>query len=236
MSGVKPVKRVSVGEQVFTQLKELLVQGEWKPGEKLPSENELAAQFGVSRITVRQALQKLGALGLVETRLGEGSFVKQLEAADAVTPLIPAIVLSRDTLPQVMEFREMLEIQSAALAARRGTPQQLERLESILEAMQRCIGDPQRFGMLDVEFHLQIGRMTCNDLVIRTQSILRETLQQAMNDVVQLTGYQPGLYYHGKLIEAFRSRDEAMAMQWMREHLEKNKTAYETEEEISHEL
>ena len=116
MSGVKPIKRVSVGEQVFTQLKELLVQGEWKPGEKLPSENELAAQFGVSRITVRQALQKLGALGLVETRLGEGSFVKQLEAADAVTPLIPAIVLSRDTLPQVMEFREMLEIQSAALA------------------------------------------------------------------------------------------------------------------------
>ena len=85
MSGVKPIKRVSVGEQVFTQLKELLVQGEWKPGEKLPSENELAAQFGVSRITVRQALQKLGALGLVETRLGEGSFVKQLEAADAVT-------------------------------------------------------------------------------------------------------------------------------------------------------
>ena len=62
---------------MFEQLKDNLIQGTWKPGEKLASENELASLFGVSRITIRQALSRLAALGLVETRLGEGSFVAE---------------------------------------------------------------------------------------------------------------------------------------------------------------
>ena len=77
MLKVVPVKKSSASDQVFEQLKDNLIQGTWKPGEKLASENELASLFGVSRITIRQALSRLAALGLVETRLGEGSFVAE---------------------------------------------------------------------------------------------------------------------------------------------------------------
>ena len=77
MLKVVPVKKSSASDQVFEQLKDNLIQGTWKPGEKLASENELASLFGVSRITIRQALSRLAALGLVETRLGEGSFVEK---------------------------------------------------------------------------------------------------------------------------------------------------------------
>ena len=71
---IKKVVKSSVSQQVFDQLREQILSGSWKPGQKLPSENELAAQFGVSRVTVRNALQKLSGLGLLETRFGEGSF------------------------------------------------------------------------------------------------------------------------------------------------------------------
>ena len=62
--GIVPIKKVNVGQMVFDQMQELLIRGEWKPGDRLPSENELAEMFNVSRITIRQALQKLSVLGL----------------------------------------------------------------------------------------------------------------------------------------------------------------------------
>lgn len=77
---IKPINKVNVSEQVFSQLKKAIVEGVWKPGDKIPSENELASSFGVSRMTVRQSLQKLIALGLIETKLGDGSYVRVLEA------------------------------------------------------------------------------------------------------------------------------------------------------------
>ena len=77
--GIKPIQRVHVGEQVFEQLKKLLIQGEWKQGEKIPSENELADMFGVSRITIRQALQKLSTLGLKMCIRDRSIFVCQSE-------------------------------------------------------------------------------------------------------------------------------------------------------------
>ena len=91
--GIKPIKRVNVGEQVLLQLKKMLIDGEWAPGSKIPSENELAELFEVSRITVRQALQKLNALGLIETRLGDGSYVRNLDIGDSMNALIPFIYL-----------------------------------------------------------------------------------------------------------------------------------------------
>ena len=116
---IKPIKKVNVAEQVFEQLKDMLVKGVWKQGEKIPSENELAENFCVSRITVRQALQKLNVIGLIDTRLGEGSFVKEAEPGDNMNALIPAILMSKDRILQVLEFREIIEVESAKLAAER---------------------------------------------------------------------------------------------------------------------
>ena len=231
MDQITPIKKVNVGEQVFEQLKTLLVQGRWRQGEKLPSENELAEQFGVSRITVRQALQKLSALGLIETRLGEGSFVREVQPGDSMNALIPAVYLSGDTMEQVLEFRDIIEVSSVSLAVRRAQPEDTKQLRSILEEMENSVGDALRFSELDLEFHLQLGRMTGNDLVVKTQAILYPTLREAMNEIVQLTGYEPGIYYHTRLVKSVELRDEASAVKLMREHLENNKTAYASKEE-----
>ena len=98
------LKRTSVSEQIFAILKGKIASGEWKDGQKIPSENELAAQFGVSRMSARNAVQRLSALGLLETRPGDGTFVRGFsllryfqEATDLIT--------TPENMDQVREFR-----------------------------------------------------------------------------------------------------------------------------------
>lgn len=220
---IKPIKKVNVSEQVFEQMKELLTKGEWKPGEKLPSENELAEKFCVSRITVRQALQKLNVLGLLETRLGEGSFVRQIEPGDSMNALLPAVLLNRDMLMQVEEFREIIEVEAVKLAVERASEEDIANLKKILRRMETCQGNSKKFGAADLEFHMKLGEMTRNDLMVKTQGILQSTLQEAIEDIVAGVGYAPGIYYHGQLIEAIENHDGRRAADIMKEHLSTNR-------------
>lgn len=229
---IKPIKKVNVSEQVFEQMKELLTKGEWKPGEKLPSENELAEKFCVSRITVRQALQKLNVLGLLDTRLGEGSFVREIEPGDSMNALLPAVLLNRDMLIQVEEFREIVEVESVKLAAERASEEDIAVLWRILHRMEGCQGNPKKFSAADLEFHMKLGEMTRNDLVVKTEGILQSTLQEAMEDIVEGIGYAPGIYYHRQLIEAMENHDGGRAASIMKEHLSNNRNFIIKEEEI----
>ena len=78
--GIVPIKKVNVGQMVFDQMQELLIRGEWKPGDRLPSEMVLCEEFEVSRNTLRAALNKLAALGFTETRKGGGTYVKVVDS------------------------------------------------------------------------------------------------------------------------------------------------------------
>lgn len=225
---IKPIKRVNVGEQVYQQLKELLINGEWAPGDRIPSENELADKFGVSRITVRQALQKLNALGLLETRLGEGSFVKVLDVGDSMNALIPTMYLGQDTALQVFEFREIIETECAKLAAKRATQEDIEDLKDILERMVKCKEalDLKGFGRADLDFHFKVAQITKNLMIIKTNQILRDVLETSMEDVIDKMGCEYGVYYHTKLVQAIEAHDEEQAADVMKEHIQKNTVYY----------
>ena len=98
---LKAVKKVNIGDQVYNQMKDQIMSGVWVPGEKIPSENQLMEVFGVSRGTVRQAIQKLSAVGLLETRRGEGSYVGQLGLANYFQSAVSAAFLNEDELKEV---------------------------------------------------------------------------------------------------------------------------------------
>ena len=122
---IKKVVKSSVSQQVFDQLREQILSGGWKPGDKLPSENELAAQFGVSRVTVRNALQRLSGLGLLETRFGEGSFIRGPEAGAALNQLVPMLYLGQETLRDILTFRRIVEGPICEIACRRATDREI---------------------------------------------------------------------------------------------------------------
>ncbi|MDD2978440.1 MAG: FadR/GntR family transcriptional regulator [Hespellia sp.] len=226
---IKPIEKVNVGEQVFEQLKQMLINGEWSPGEKIPSENELAEMFQVSRITVRQALQKLNALGLLETRLGEGSFVKVLDVGDSMNALIPAMYLGDQSSLQVFEFRQMIETACIRLAARRADDEDIASLKKVLERMILCKNsmDLQGFSEADLDFHFKIAQITKNPLIVKTNSILRDVLENSMKEVIDKMGCENGIYYHEQMIQAIEEHDEDKAVEMMKEHIEKNIESFE---------
>ena len=222
--GIKPIKRVNVGEQVLLQLKKMLIDGEWAPGSKIPSENELAELFEVSRITVRQALQKLNALGLIETRLGDGSYVRNLDIGDSMNALIPVMYLGDQSDAQVFEFRQIIETGCTKLAVNRATKKDIEELKIILAEMVSCKdnSDIKGFSKADLKFHFKLAQITRNALFIKTNSILQDVLEQSMDTVIDKMGFENGIYYHQQIIRAFENRNEDEAVKMMTAHIEKN--------------
>lgn len=217
---IEKIQKVNVGEQVFERMKQLILDGEWKPADKLPSESELANRFGVSRVTVRQALQKLNTMGLVETRLGSGTFVKEIDAGSTMQELLPTAYLS-SPLDQIMEFRRIIDSESAGLAARRATEEEVGVLRQINSDMiqEYEAGDLKGFARKDSEFHFKIGEISKNPLLIKTNAILQEILRSSMVDFIEVRGYESAIKYHTLIVEAIAKHNEKEAVELVRRHL-----------------
>lgn len=225
---IKKIKKVNVGEQVFLQLQQLISEGKWKPGEKLPSENDLSEMFGVSRITVRQALQRLSAMGLLETRQGEGTFVQTLELGDQLRGLIPTAYLSENSMAQVHEFREMIDTEAAQLAAQRATEEDIRQLRDNYEEMMNIEVDQHRFrfARADLEFHIKIGEISGNALILKTYEVLYDVLINAMQMTIERMGGSSAATYHKRIIEAIEAHDAKAAAKIAREHVANNAVCF----------
>jgi len=222
---IKPIKKTKLNDEVFQQLKDLLINGTWKQGEKLPSENELGKQFGVSRITIRQALQRLAALGLIETKVGLGSFVCNPDVGNVMEQLSPLIYLDESAISQANEFREMLDTWSAKLAAPRANENDVNALRKNYAAMKASAEDSdwQKFAKLDLKFHILMGSITKNPLIIKTYQILYDVMLTSVYNMVERMGLDMALEYHLKLIEAVEAHDADAAEKIAKAHVESNK-------------
>ncbi|WP_350274443.1 FadR/GntR family transcriptional regulator [Kribbella sp. HUAS MG21] len=142
-----------LADHVVDELKRRILDGQIAPGEKLPGENGLVEEFGVSRTVVREAVSRLQAAGLVETFQGRGSFV--LEVPERTAGL-RAVRSHRDVL-DLMDFRIGVESEAAGLAAGRRTGRQLKGIERALDDFRRVGDDPSRSVEADFAFHLKVA-------------------------------------------------------------------------------
>src|SRR5689334_607844 len=124
-----PIKSTRIYEEIVRQVKQLIAEGRFKSGDRLPPERELAEKFVVSRTSVREALRALESLGLIDIRPGEGTFVREVSVESLVEPLALVMVSQREALAELFEARQMIEPALAALAARRATPEELHEME-----------------------------------------------------------------------------------------------------------
>ena len=217
---LKKIVRLSPSEQVFNQMRKMIQAGEWSPGERLPSEIELAAQFGVSRISVRQAILRLSTMGLLETRWGEGNFVQEMDAGLYANALLPVLYLSENSIHSVWEFRMIVEVEGTFLAAQRITDEQLRLLSKALEKMADGSGDVGCYVDADFGFLYVIMMATDNPILLQTQNIMRNVLIDNITMVTKAVVEDNGLSYHGRILEALRLRDAEAARTLMREHLQ----------------
>ena len=172
---INPIQKINAVEQVFDQMQSLLIDGTWHPGDKLPSENDLSAAFGVSRMTIRQAMQKLKALGLIETRTGSGSYVCEVNPEDSLNELIPLMYIGSPSQIHVFQFREMIESESVRIATPSAGEKYLKKLEDQLTRMNNAAAEDniKLFSQYDLKFHMTIVKMTGNPLMIKAYDYYR---------------------------------------------------------------
>jgi GntR family transcriptional regulator, transcriptional repressor for pyruvate dehydrogenase complex len=221
MSTLKPVSRVTLAEQVAAQISDQIAEGRWKPGEKLPSEAELCGALRIGRSTLREALKSLAFVGMVQMRPGEGTYVIE-ESRLLIDRIMARGSLKTDQeLQDVGEARLLLEGEIAALAAERAEPEDLEKLQSIIDEMTRSLENGGRdYVALDVEFHLAISRCAKNQIFSELLSPIRGVLTEFIAKSQELPGIQENAHrQHMKILAAIRSRNPEKARHAMRTHL-----------------
>lgn len=217
------IKKVSASEMVCDALRSQISSGQWEIGDRLPSESDLAKVFGVNRLTVRMALQKLNALGVLETRTGSGTYVVEFNFENYLREA-SKYYEQTGLLKDVSEFRNHMEIECARLAIDRATEEELTALEQIALKHRREWQDQnssdhetwcRRVASADLEFHEQVCKMSHNLLYTYAFAVAREPIYDYMlfcvskwnpTDVSRLT-LEGRRDVHYSIYQAIRNKD-----------------------------
>jgi len=220
-----PVNVGRISEIIVEQIRALMRQGQLKPGDRLPPERELCERFGVSRVTVREALRMLESSGLVQIRVGAhgGAFVTAPSGDRVGAGLTDMLTLSAISAADVTEVRMILEIGIMPLVCERATDQDIADLEEICQRSEAALASGEYSMDYSLEFHTRIAQATHNPAVVMLVESFRGpihmSLQQAREVAPQMGDL--GTREHERLIEAIRHRKPEAATEIMREHLER---------------
>lgn len=237
----QPIKPKKVSTQIAEQIRSSILAGEFAPGDKLPPERELAEMFGVSRPSVREALNVLTSSGLVLSYQGGGTVVMSLVETTVSNSLSELIRVQQDRALDVIEVRKCMESWTAYYAAQRALPEDIRRMEEIVTGMERNLEGMLPSEDLDANLHIVIARATHNIVWLHLMQSLFEAMkefQQSVWRAVYITNEDHHQLYrhHRSIFEAIRSRDAEAARSAMMLHLtfaEQRSTAYVTKNQSS---
>ena len=216
---IEPIRRSRLYQSIVEQIESLLEKGELRPGDQLPPERALAEQFQVSRASVREALRTLELLGVVETRAGGGTFVRQVAPDDLVRPL-HSLIARGHSVPDVIEFRGLIEPALAALAATRITDAQLVELREILAAQERKVAAGETYAEEDTRFHELIGEASRNELLTTMLGVIWDVLRESREQWLQTNQRaHSSLDAHRRILAALTARDPDAARRAAAEHI-----------------
>jgi GntR family transcriptional repressor for pyruvate dehydrogenase complex len=215
-----PLAREVIAEQVVDLILSRIRSGELVPGQKLPTERELAASLGVGRPSLREALRALAILRVLDIRQGEGVFVSQLLPDQLLEPLNFFLSLNEHSMDQLFEARIVYESGITGIAARTLDSEKLKVLKSCIEEGEDAIDDPPRFLELDVTFHQTITSAVDNPFLAKTADAFRALTIASRNLTVTVPQIRRRSHEdHRKIFEALLYRDEDQAARAMAEHL-----------------
>ncbi len=217
-----PIQPSRLYENIVRQIEERVVAGELKHGDQLPSENELAKQFAVSRTAVREAIKALREKRLVEVRPGVGTFITN-GTPDAVRHSLGLLmkVGQPNASDHLTEVREMLEPEIAALAATRVTEEDIAAMRQAVEIMDTALDDVDAFVEADLDFHLALAEATQNPVIPLLVDSIIDLLREERKQIGSVEGgLRRGQSHHKQILQAVINRDTKMARRSMQAHLE----------------
>lgn len=216
------IQPVSVTSQVIDYLKENIKSGKWKVGEKIPSETQLIAELGVSRASIRSALQYFIGLGVLRSYQGKGTILIDRHVEDLSET--DNRITSEDCLDiyRVLEFRRILEPEVCRLAVQNAAPETVASLEKELEQMKtfRGLSEKEEFVSADLAFHEVICRASGNPLAEKSLHKVFQETRWSHEQMNEIFGYESGVRYHSAILAAFRNGDAQEAWDLMRRHMQ----------------
>lgn len=225
---LSPVTAARISDTIVEQIRSLIRQGHLQPGDRLPNERKLCERFGVSRVSVRDALRILEASGLIEIRVGArgGAFLTAPSAAGVGARLSDMLTMSSLSAQEVTEARMVFELGIIDLVCARANDEDLADLTEICERSSAAVEAGQYTMDLSLEFHVRLAHTTHNqalDLIVESfQEALRMSLFEAKS-VAPLMGVV-GTDEHWELVKALRDRDATTARAVMEVHLARTST------------
>jgi GntR family transcriptional repressor for pyruvate dehydrogenase complex len=221
------LKRVSLVDSIVEEIKSKIINGEFKDGDMLESQDMMAKSMNISRPSLREALRRLQLMGLIDFQHGRGTFVKTLQPKDYMSPISGFLPIDKKSAYELLEARLFLESAAAALAAQKATETDIRALADALDKMQRAADDMnvEEFVKLDVKFHLLIAQGCRNRIMYQVVDILRGLLHKLVSRVFdrnrdQLKAtFSHTMAYHRQIFEAVRSRNATEARRIMEAHI-----------------
>jgi len=208
-------------ERVTDELRHMILAGEIQPGEFLPTRKELAAQFGVGLSTVQEAIQALTAVGMLESRPGKGTWVRDDTLDTLIHPAVVKTRLGELHARKVYEARFVIEVALTELAARWATPEDVERIWDALRAMEAAIEDVDAFVEADLEFHLAVARAGRNELLEQFYHLSRKLIVEVIGEMLKLPDVkEDSISIQRAIAEAIEEGDPGKARQAAVAHME----------------
>ncbi|EST54747.1 transcriptional regulator [Brevibacillus panacihumi W25] len=213
-----------VYEEILLHIHQIVQERNLRVGDKLPSERELSELLGAGRSSVREALRALELLGLIETRRGEGTFLKHYRHNRLIDILGFFILQDGKSKKDLIEMRRMLELDAVRLACRRATDKHFEEMERILAAAEERVARGEVPAEEDYQFHRVICRSSRNSILHRIWAPLVEYSNSVRVESLSREGRaKAALQEHREIMAAIRAGDVQVAVEKMRHHLENSK-------------
>ncbi|MGN7398091.1 FadR/GntR family transcriptional regulator [Peribacillus frigoritolerans] len=205
-----------IPQNIVAQIRKKLIDGSLQPGQLLPSEVKLAEMFGVSRSSIRDAMQILENTGVVSRRKKCGTTIRQITIEDLANIYSPA-KSENENFIDLIETREVLEIAVVRLVVQRATEADLKELEDLNVWMEV---QPEQASQADIAFHLTLARVSKNQVMFN----IIKSLEEILNRLQEKTIYFPGrlskvIEEHRQILSAIRKKDEKLALECMEYHL-----------------
>ena len=214
------VRREKIYEAVAKQIERLILE-KLKPGDKLPSERELAEMLHVSRSSIRDAIRSLELIGLVEPRQGAGTIVREPLSESSFSAFADALKRQQEMVTELLDFRKMLEPPLAARAATHASADEIADMEEILNRQEQKLERGELAIAEDAEFHYSIALASGNTVVLKVLDILMDLLRDSRERSLQVPGRpEKSLAGHRRILSAIKRRDAEDAKSAMRRHVE----------------
>ena len=219
---MKTIKRLSLSEQVVRSIVQYVQENNLQPGDQLPTENEFAESFGVSRTSVREAIKALGINGMLKSVPGRGTFLQPQAATLHLEDNGLLQMEAKTSITELMEVRAPLEVKATELAVERCSEEDIQGLEEICKNYRAAVENNQDQAKWGKKFHRQIAEMSGNAMlntVLQSLAHMTDTYRKNMADEDREVGYY--VESHMIIIEAFKRRDVLAAAVEMDRHMQR---------------